>query len=373
MIAHPPIRSGDDVTIRFDAATGAVNATFRFPSGVPTDDSPDAAVAAGWLPAMAAGEPLVVEQPVSSGLVDRVDLIADVVLTWDRAMRPARHLYARVPFVAPRREGRPYSRSDQATKRGVACFFTGGVDSFHSVICHRDEIDTLVFVHGFDLLDDQDDPLNREVAGRLHAAAAMLGLPLIEVECNLVAFSTSFGIGWDDFHGAALATVALLLAPNFATFYLPATTTYAELYPLGSHPLLDPLWSTEQVRIVHDGADATRIEKVRAIAGEPAARQHLRVCFENRGGLYNCGSCEKCVRSGVAVRIAGVEGSFAPLPSPSLRRIAGVGIVGLGTAWIGYRNELARTKANQRLRLAIDVALLRRRMKSWPGVGRWLR
>lgn len=373
MIAHPPVRSDDDVIIRFEAAGRVVDATFRFPSGVPTDDSPDAAVAAGWLPAMAAREPLVVEHPVSSRLVDGVEGIADVLLTWDRALHPDRQWYGTVPLTAPRRRSLPPSPSGAAMSRGVACFFTGGVDSFHSVIRHRDEIDTIVFVHGFDLLDDQLDPLNRQVAARLHEAAGMLGLPLIEVECNLVAFSTSFGIGWDDYHGAALATVALLLAPNFSTVYLPATTTFAELYPLGSHPLLDPLWSTEQVQIVHDGADATRVEKLRAIAAEPAARQHLRVCFENRDGLYNCGRCEKCVRTGVAVRIAGVEGSFAALPAPSLRQVAGIDIVGLGSAWIGYRRELIRTRADERLRRAIDVALARRRVKSLPGVGRWVR
>ncbi len=369
MIANPPVRSGDDVTIRFDTERGPVDATFRFPSGVATDDSADAAVAAGWLPAMAAREPLVVEQPVSSRLVDGAQYIADVVLTWERALRPDQPRYGRVPLVAPRRRERPGS----ATDRRVACFFTGGADSFASVIRHRDEIDVFVFVHGFDLLDDQHDPLNQRVVERLHAAAGMLGLPLIEVECNLVAFSTSFGIGWDDYHGAALATVALLLAPNFSTFFVPATTTYAELYPLGSHPLLDPQWSTDLVEILHDGADATRVEKMRAIAAEPAAREHLRVCFENRDGLYNCGRCEKCVRTGVAVRIAGVEGSFASLPSPSLRQVASVGIVGLGMTWNGYHRELKRTKANERLRWAIEVALTRRRLKTWPGVGRWIR
>lgn len=370
MIAHPPVRSGDDVTIGID---DRLDAMFRFPPGVLTDDTADAAVAVGWLPAMAAREPLEVRGPVSPRLVDSADLIADVVLTWDRALRPDTPLFGRVPLVATPRVEPAHSPPRAATQRGTACFFTGGVDSFHSVLRHRDEIDALVFVHGFDLLDDQHDPLNQQVAARLHAAADMLGLPLIEVECNLVAFSTSFGIGWDDYHGPALATVALLLAPAFSRFYVPATTTYAVLYPLGSHPLLDPMWSTERVQIVHDGADATRIEKVRAIAGEPAAREHLRVCFENRDGLYNCGRCEKCVRSGVAVRIAGVEGSFPSLPSPTLRQIASVNVVGMGTAWIGYRDELKRTKANERLRRAIDIALARRRLKAWPVVGRWVR
>mgnify|MGYP001497540339 CR=1 FL=1 len=369
MIAHPPARDGDDVTIRFD---GKTHATFRFPPEVRTAGTADAAVAAGWLPAMAAGEPLVVDGPVSARLVDNAELIADILVTWDRALHPGHSKYSRVPLVATRREEPADEPPRTPNRRGTACFFTGGIDSFHSVLRRRDELDALIFVHGFDLLDDQHDPLNQQVSARLQAAAGMLGLPLIEVECNLVAYSTSFGISWDDYHGSALATVALLLAPHFSKVFVPATTTYAVLYPLGSHPLLDPLWSTEQVQIVHDGADATRFEKVRAIAGEPAARHHLRVCFENRDGLYNCGQCEKCIRSGVAIRVAGVEGSFPSLPPPTLRQIASVNVVGLGTAWKGYRDELARTKASERLRRAIDIALARRRMKQWPHVGRWV-
>ncbi|HRE00505.1 MAG TPA: hypothetical protein PLV68_04350, partial [Ilumatobacteraceae bacterium] len=263
-----------------------------------------------------------------------------------------------------------------AASRRVACCFTGGIDSFYSIIAHRDEIDLLVFVHGFDLTDDEHSPLNRSVVARLYEAAAMLGKPMIEVTTGLKYFGAALGIDWNDYLGSAVAAVALLLAPTVSTFYIPATATYAEMYPLGTHPLLDPLWSTEAVRIVHDGAQATRVGKTRIVASEPAAQQHLRVCWEHRDGLYNCGRCEKCIRSAVGVRIAGVEGAFPALPSPSLRQIAGVNVVGLGKSWLGYRDELARSGRNPRLRFAIDVALWRwrvkrlKRLKSLPGLRR---
>jgi len=79
------------------------------------------------------------------------------------------------------------------------------------------------------------------------------------------------------------------------------------MFPSGSHPLLDPLWSTESVGIVNDGAEATRIQKIQwQIARSDVALRHLRVCWENQDSDYNCGRCEKCIRTMVNLEIAGV-------------------------------------------------------------------
>ncbi len=88
---------------------------------------------------------------------------------------------------------------------------------------------------------------------------------------------------------------------------VPATHNYGILAPWGSHPLTDVLWSTESMRVIHYGAEVTRIQKImREIAGSRVARDHLRVCWENRRGQSNCGECEKCIRTIVALKIAGV-------------------------------------------------------------------
>ncbi len=34
---------------------------------------------------------------------------------------------------------------------GIACFFSGGVDSFYTLLKHREEITHIIFVHGFDI------------------------------------------------------------------------------------------------------------------------------------------------------------------------------------------------------------------------------
>jgi hypothetical protein len=108
----------------------------------------------------------------------------------------------------------------------------------------------------------------------------------------------------------------MLLSGQLKTMYLPATHTYAELFPCGSHPLLDPLWSTETLEIVHDGCEATRVEKVARIAQSGAALRYLRVCWENRDGAYNCGRCEKCLRTMISLRVAGALDRCATFDRP---------------------------------------------------------
>ena len=368
MIGNAPVRTGATVEVRFDTDAGRLTAEVEVPAQVETSASADVAVVAGWLPAMARREPLEVEGPVSPRLLAGVEQIADVLLRWDRAIHRNDPWYGRVPLVAE-----PAPSVEPLGSRRSACFFTGGVDSFHSVLELADRLDELVFVHGFDLPPDPDEPLNREVSARLQEAASQLGLPLIELRCNLVGFAAASGIGWDDYHGAAMATVAHLLAPRWSTVYVPATTTYDRLYPLGSHPLIDPLWSSEQVEIVHHGADATRVEKLRAIADHPAALRHLRVCAQNLDDAYNCGSCEKCVRTAVGIRIAGAEGRFEGLPSPSLRQVGTVEVRSSGHTWSEYADELAATGTNPRLLAAIRVALARNRLRDAPVVRRWVR
>jgi len=66
----------------------------------------------------------------------------------------------------------------------------------------------------------------------------------------------------------------------------------------------DGLWSSEQLKIIHDGSEAERAEKIeRLIAKDHYALNKLRVCIDNQGGDYNCGKCWKCIRTMVTLKI----------------------------------------------------------------------
>ncbi len=188
--------------------------------------------------------------------------------------------------------------------RGSACFFTGGIDSFYTLLKRRDELTALIFVHGFDV-SLTNAALLDTISAAMRQVASAFGKPLIEVKTNLREFSDRY-VSWEYYHGAALASVALLLSSRFSRVYVASTRSYAGLVPMGSHPLLDPLWSTEHTTIVHDGCEAARVEKVAAVARCDLVLRTLRVCWENPAGAYNCGRCEKCLRTMVDLRIAGV-------------------------------------------------------------------
>jgi hypothetical protein len=132
---------------------------------------------------------------------------------------------------------------------------------------------------------------------------------------------------------------------------------------------LDPLWSSRSVQIVHDGAETNRLGKVRAIAGSDAAQKHLRVCYKNPENSYNCGVCDKCVRTGLAAELAGVGQRFMTLPHPSPTDVARLRITdGSEVTWRDYHDDLVRSGDRPDYRRAIELALARQRVaETMPG------
>ena len=362
MIGEAVMVDGHTVSATIRAGDGPRTVRWVLP-GPAGDHADDAVLVSALLPALAAGTALTVVRPVSRRLLAGVSTIQDVFETWSRDKERTRGWEPRFRRVPVHATVRPDAAA--VSGRGAAAFFTGGVDSFYSAVQRRTELTGLVFVHGFDVAL-ADTALRARVASDLHRAAAALGLPLFEVETNVRDLSDP-SVQWLDYHGAALAAVALLLAPWFQTVYVPATMTYATLDPLGSHPLVDPLWSTDDVELVHDGCEANRLEKLRAIARCDAARSFLRVCPKNWGGAYNCGRCEKCLRTMVAVRLLDDPRPFVSLPpldDAALQRIAHVDVPGNGATWDALLRAAVAQHADPALVRALRRARIRRRVRT---------
>ena len=156
----------------------------------------------------------------------------------------------------------------------------------------------LIYVHGFDIPLDQWDA-SATVERRLAKTADRLGMRLHLVRTNLRALLDQ-NVPWEIAHGVALAAVALLFAPICERVLIGAGMTYGELVDRGSHPLHDHLWSTEGCRIEHYGAHLRRSAKTEQVAKCQEALDTLRVCWRHVD-LYNCGRCEKCLRTMVAL------------------------------------------------------------------------
>jgi len=251
--------------------------------------SGNAALAIALVPAMRAARSLVLADPLSPRLFASQAAIQKLFQDWDNRFNVVR-------ITAPL--GEPH----QVSTGGTGLFFTGGVDSFFSLLRHREEITHLIFVRGFDIKLQKQD-VDGSVLPAIRAVAAQMNKTLVEVSTNIREFSDRL-VDWAlDYHGAALAAVALLLAPMLNKVYVASTHSERDTFRWGSHLFLDHLYSTETLSLIHDGADATRVEKVAAIANNRLVQQTLRVC--NKGGAYNCGRCEKCLRTMINLRVAG--------------------------------------------------------------------
>jgi hypothetical protein len=266
---------------------------------------PLVAGATRWVPAlvpvaMGTGSDLAVDGPVDPAAVEGARAAQQVLHGWYPHLRVA-------AIDAPAGTDLP------APVAGVGCFFSGGVDSFYSVLQHRDEITHLVFVHGFDI-PIADEDLGDRARAAVRAAAASLGLTLLEVRTDLRRVSDGRADWQTLYHGAAMAAVAHALSDHVGRIIVPGSYNQNDLHPWGTHPDLDHHWSGSRLRMEHDAVDVTRPEKVRALADHQVALDHLRVCFKNPDGAYNCGRCEKCLRTMVNLSAVGALARCRTLP-----------------------------------------------------------
>jgi len=67
--------------------------------------------------------------------------------------------------------------------------------------------------------------------------------------------------------------------------------------PWGSNPVSNQWLGTRSFPVRPDGAELSRLQKVKLLSEWEAAFNNLRVCWEGSVPGENCGSCEKCVRT----------------------------------------------------------------------------
>jgi hypothetical protein len=246
------------------------------------------------------GESLRVSLPVDRPLLENAERLLRIWRAWypELSVVPVEASAAdRAPEVPPPRAG---------------AFFSGGVDSFFTVVRPRDvappveraPIDDLITVWGFDIPLDRNDAFAR-LRSRHEAVAQELGKALIDVATNLR--STRWRTAqWSYLaHGAGLASVALALERRFHTAYIAGGGGYRGLHPWGSHSVTDPLFSSWRTAIVYDAVAYLRTEKIEHLAQCSTALRALHVCYELSSD-ENCGVCNKCQRTMLTLEICGV-------------------------------------------------------------------
>lgn len=246
--------------------------------------TPEAALALVALGSMRTGSRVVCEAPLSATYLENQQRLARIFTSW-------------FPIFAPLQVEVGEKRLTDSLKTGrVGCFFTGGVDSFYSFLQHRDEITDLIYVHGYDI--KLEDIEHRRAVSEMGAAIEReTGVRFIEIETNSIRLFKNYGKWGLHGHGYGLGVIARLLEGYLDRIYIPSSFSDSEQLPWASHPDTDPLFSDESIKVIHDDCSVGRTDKIRFLSGHALALKHLRVCWKNIAGSYNCGVCEKCLRT----------------------------------------------------------------------------
>ncbi len=200
---------------------------------------------------------------------------------------------------------------------GVGVAFSGGVDSFYSFLELRPQITHTLFMAGFDM------PLNlvdsaRALSTSFQEMMEQEAVQFIHGSTNVRAFVNT--VDWTNAHGTALAASALFFKKSFGQFVIPSSYTESTYPKWGTHPDLDPLLSTGELSFYHHGAQADRVTKLQTITKYPGSFTRLRVCWIQDLGLKNCGNCEKCVRTMIALSLVGALSSCVTFLPGALTR-----------------------------------------------------
>ncbi len=307
-------RAGDHLRIIGLLDSSDAHPYFAFPQGLEAavSESADAFVPALLVPSLEKGEPLEIVPPISRSLATRIPRIVDVLL----ALFPNFH---RVDVCV-----RSGEESGIQSGNWVATLFSGGVDSFYTLLKGLSSHTAtefrpthLLFMRGLEQRLDESGAADATLAV-IEEVAQAFGVRVI---CGQTNLRMLFGLNYElYYHAAALIASGLVLSNGIRRLLVPSTYSYGQLIPWGSHPLLDELWSTESMEVIHHGAEARRVEKVADIvAHHPQVLQYLRVCLKNQAGPANCGRCGKCARTMIALEIIGALAHARTFPAVSRR------------------------------------------------------
>ena len=168
--------------------------------------------------------------------------------------------------------------------------------------------------------DNRPEAFERAV-NALSAVALDSGITLIPIYTNIRSLDESPEFFISQFHGSILGAVAHSLANRLTTVYISSSDEIPTLSlikrqnfkPFGSHPLIDPNYSSCDLQIRHVGITLSRLDKTKLVADWDVALQNIKVCQPNWPS-ENCGQCEKCVRTMLALLVLGALNKTSAFP-----------------------------------------------------------
>jgi hypothetical protein len=157
---------------------------------------------------------------------------------------------------------------------------SGGVDSLATFrrnrinmpLDHPASVKDMLFIHGFDLGGSTRHPDN---ADGYASALEMLSDFANSQAAELIPIYTNIRFLEEDAPGtyytsllvkqsfaACLASCAHAFSARLTSLLIPSSHELMDLEPLGSHPLLDPNYSSASLGVLHDGLAYSRMDKM---------------------------------------------------------------------------------------------------------------
>lgn len=241
--------------------------------------------------AMRHGYDLHIDGPLSTSLLANLHEFQSAWALW----QPGR--YKVIDIV-----GNVVNDDTHTTNNKGVVAFSGGVDATYAMLRHsthstnryRCPLVCAVLVRGFDIGLTCDAAWQTALANA-QAVTTLYKVPLSAVRTNWKEVICGF---WEDEFFAGLASCLSLFSAEAGVGIAGSDEDYASfVIPWGSNPVTNPMLSSRAFRMFSEGGSHTRTQKVEAIAMTSNSSEYLRVCWEGPQTGYNCGVCEKCVRT----------------------------------------------------------------------------
>ena len=264
---------------------------------IPLDASLEAFGSALLVPSLHSGRALRIEGPLCERWATNVQRVTD---EFRRLWYPD---HARPLITAER--GPPLRVGTRVT----ALCFSGGVDAFYTLLASGIRIGLLVYVVGYDV-KLRESARARAVESMLRQVAGEVGCSCCVIRTNLRRHPLVRATPWLREFGGGLAAVGHLLGSQSGHLLMSSDGLGFAHAETGSRATTDPMFGSSRVAISHVAPTVTRLEKIRAIAGEQIMQRHVRVCWKNVGSQMNCTQCEKCIRTMITLDVCGMLDRF---------------------------------------------------------------
>jgi hypothetical protein len=200
-------------------------------------------------------------------------------------------------------------------KNRAGFFFSGGIDSYATLRLnqltypreHPWRLKDALLVFG---LEQDDLQKFLFVKKMIDTVSGRLNLRVIPIYTNVyLPYREEDALGgfkfWEyHFEGAAFSSIAHAFSESLDCVSISSTLDPDYQVPYGSHPYIDPYFSSEELLIQHTGFSLSRFEKTKLLKDWELPLNYLRVCNSFKkysDGVLNCGKCEKCARTILAL------------------------------------------------------------------------